>query len=213
MVVLSDGSGHGDPASLSPTAGVFSQYMDQGRFPADNTSLPKTPLPVISIWFPATGGLANSLYKDNDSQFMQSLANPEIGGFFDIVRGGQGTQKAGTIIGLVKQRFNAMWVVKWRLSCLNPTVTQSFNLVFQNTNPVIAPDGSFKDVPIGVDPTVWPLDVDLQKTAAESQTNPVYPGGTFRVYGDFCWSGDKTRAGCAYFVLRGHEARPERQQP
>jgi FHA domain len=207
MVVLSNGAGHGDPASLSPTAGVFAQYLDQGRFPADNTSLPKTPLPVISIWFPAVGGLANSLYRDNDSQFMQSLANTEIGGYFDIVRGGQGASKAATIIGLVKQRFNAMWIVKWRLSCLNPTVTQSFNLVFQNTNPVIAPDGSFKDVPIGVDPTVWPLDVDVAKTVAESQANPVYPGGTFRVYGDFCWSGDKTRAE-AYFVPAGTVPNP-----
>lgn len=207
MVVLSDGAGHGDPASLSPTAGVFAQYLDQGRFPPENTSLPKTPLPVISIWFPAVGGLANALYKDNDSQFMQSLANTEIGGYFDIVRGGQGAAKAPTIIGLVKQRFNAMWIVKWRLSCLNPTVTQSFNLVFQNTNPVIAPDGSFKDVPIGVDPTVWPLDVDVQKTVAEAQANPVYPGGTFRVYGDFCWSGDKSRAE-AYFVPAGTQPDP-----
>ncbi len=202
MVVLSDGSGHGDPASLSPTAGVFAQYLDQGRFPADNTSLPKTPLPVVSIWFPATGGIANSLYKDNDSQFMQSLANVEIGGYFDIVRSGQGAAKASTIIGLVKQRFDAMWIVKWRLSCLNPTVTQSFNLVFQNTNPLIAPDGTFKDVPIGVDPTVWPLDVDVTATVNESAKNPVYPGGTFRVYGNFCWGGDKTRAE-AYFVPAG----------
>ncbi len=210
----SDGAGHGvDPASaVSDGQGVFAQYLDQGRFPPENTSLPKTPLPVISIWFPATGGLANSLYKDNDSQFMQSLANTEIGGFFDIVRGGQGATKAPTIIGLVKQRFNAMWIVKWRLSCLNPTVTQSFNLVFQNTNPTIAPDGSFKDVPIGVDPTVWPLDIDVQRTVAEAQTNPVYPGGTFRVYGDFCWAGDKTRAE-AYFVPAGTTADPNANSP
>jgi hypothetical protein len=171
-----------------------------------------TPLPVVAIWFPATGGLANSLYKDNDSQFMQALANPEIGGYFDIVRGGQGAKKAGTIIGLVKQRFNAMWIVKWRLSCLNPTVTQTFNLVFQNTKPVIAPDGSFKDVPIGVDPTVWPLDVDIQKTQAEAAQSPIYPGGTFRVYGNFCWSGDKTRAE-AYFVPAGTKPDPNANSP
>jgi hypothetical protein len=212
MVLLSDGSGRGDPESASPSADVFHQYLDSGRFPADNTSLPKTPLPVVAIWFPSTGGMANSIYKDNDSQFMQSLANPEIGGFFDIVRGGQGTKKASAIIGLVKQRFNAMWVVKWRLSCLNPTVTQSFNLVFQNTKPTIAPDGSFKDVPIGVDPTVWPLDIDLQKTEAEANTNPVYPGGTFRVYGNFCWSGDKTRAE-AYFVPAGTKPDPNANSP
>ena len=213
MVVLSDGAGHGDPASLSPTAGVFSQYLDQGRFPPENTSLPKTPLPVISIWFPVAGGIANSLYKDNDSQFMQSLANPEIGGFFDIVRSSKEiTQKAQKIIALVKQRFNAMYIVKWRLACLNPTVTQSFNLVFQNTNPMIAPDGSFKDVPIGVDPTVWPLDIDKAKTEAEANANPVYPGGTFRVYGDFCWAGDKTRAE-AYFVPAGTKPDPNANSP
>jgi hypothetical protein len=207
MVVLSDGAGRGDAESASPSADVFHQYLDQGRFPPDNTSLPKTPLPVISIWFPTAGGLTNNLYRNNDSQFMQALANPEIGGFFDIIRAGQGDAKAKTIIGLVKQRFNAMWVVKWRLSCLNPSVEQTFNLVFVNTKPTIAPDGSFKDVPIGVDPSQWPLDVDLAKTAAEAQANPIYPGGTFRVFGDFCWAGDKTRAE-AYFVPAGTKADP-----
>ena len=207
MVVLSNGSGRGDPASASPSAEVFHQYLNKGRFPEDNTSLPKTPLPVISIWFPNTGGIANSLFKNNDAQFMQSLANTEIGGYFDIVRGGQGTAKGKTIIGLVKQRFNAMWVVKWRLSCLNSSVEQSFNLVFVNTKPIIAPDGSFKDVPIGVDPSQWPLDIDVAKTKAEADANPLYPGGTFRVYGEFCWSGDKTRAE-AYFVPAGTRADP-----
>jgi hypothetical protein len=207
MVVLSNGSGRGDPASASPSAEVFHQYLNKGRFPEDNTSLPKTPLPVISIWFPATGGISNDLFKNNDAQFMQSLANTEIGGFFDIVRGGQGTAKGKTIIGLVKQRFNAMWIVKWRLSCLNSSVEQTFNLVFVNTKPVIAPDGTFKDVPIGVDPSQWPLDIDMAKTKAEAEANPVYPGGTFRVYGDFCWGGDKSRAE-AYFVPAGTKADP-----
>ncbi len=39
MVVLSNGSGRGDPESASPSADVFHQYLDQGRFPADNTLL------------------------------------------------------------------------------------------------------------------------------------------------------------------------------
>ena len=207
MVVLSDGAGRGDPASASPSAEVFHQYLNAGRFPAENTSLPKTPLPVISIWFPAASGLSNDLFRNNDSQFMQSLANNEIGGYFDIVRQGQGNAKGKTINGLVKQRFNAMWVVKWRLSCINSSVEQTFNLVFQNTKPLIAPDGTFKDVPIGVDPSQWPLDVDMAKTKAEAEANPLYPGGTFRVYGDFCWSGDKTRAE-AYFVPAGTKADP-----
>jgi len=133
---------------------------------------------------------------------MQSLANPEIGGFFDIVQEGQGGGKAKTIIGLVRARFNAMWLIHWTVSCINSSVEQTFNLVFENTKPVIAPDGTFKDVPIGIDPTQWPLDVDVAKTTKAAQDNPLYPGGQFTVYGDFCWSGDKTRAE-SYFIPAG----------
>jgi hypothetical protein len=206
MVVLSNGSGRGDPASASPSAEIFSQYLNRGRFPEDNTSLPKTPLPVVSIWFPSRGGLQNDIFRNNDAQFMQSLANPEIGGYFNVIREGA-AQRGKTIINLVKQRFNAMWIVKWRLSCLNPSVEQSFNLVFENTKPMIAPDATFKDVPIGVDPTQWPLDVDFAKTKAEADANPLYPGGTFKVFGDFCWAGDKSRAE-AYFVPAGTKPPP-----
>src|SRR5579883_651762 len=93
MVVLSNGVGRGDPASASPSADVFHAYLNKGRFD-DNNSMPKTPLPVISIWFPVTGGgIVNDLYKNNDAQFMQALGNPEIGGFFDIVQAGQGDAK------------------------------------------------------------------------------------------------------------------------
>jgi hypothetical protein len=202
MVVLSDGAGRGDPESASPSADVFSQYLDSGRFPPENTALPKTPLPVISIWLPTGGSLMENIYKNNDAQFMQSLANPEIGGFFDIVGQGEGTPKAKTIIGLVRARFNAMWLVHWTMSCINASVDQTFNLVFDNVKPAIAPDGTFKDVPIGIDPTQWPLAVDVAKTTQAAQSNPLFPGGQFNVYGNFCWSGDKTRAE-AYFVPAG----------
>jgi hypothetical protein len=207
MVVLSNGAGRGDPESASPSADVFHQYLDQGRFPSDNTSLPKTPLPVVSVWLPAGSSLMENIYRNNEAQFMQSLANPEIGGFFDIVTEGQGTAKAKTIIGLVRTRFNAMWLIHWTMGCINPSVEQTFNLVFENTHPTIAPDGTFKDVPIGMDPTAWPLDVDFDKTVKAAQDNPLYPGGQFTVYGDFCWSGDKTR-GEAYFVPAGTKPDP-----
>ena len=202
MVLLSNGAGRGDPESASPSADVFHQYLDSGRFPADNTSLPKTPLPVISIWFPNPSSFTESIYSNNEAQFMQSLANPEIGGFFDVVKEGEGNGKAKTIVGLVRARFNAMWLVHWELSCINPSVEQTFNLVFENTKPTIAPDGTFKDVPLGIDPTQWPLDIDAKKTADAANTNPVYPGGQFTVYGNFCWSGDKSRAS-VYFVPPG----------
>lgn len=207
MVVLSNGSGRGDAASASPSAEVFHQYLNKGRFD-DNPATPKTPLPVISIWFPSKGGgIVNDLYKNNDSQFMQALANPEIGGFFDIVQEGQGDAKGKTIITLVRNRFDAMFIVHWRLSCLNTSVLQSFNLVFENTKPQILPDASFKDVPLGVNPTEWPLDVDFDKTTKEAQANPLFPGGQFRVYGDFCWGGDKGRAE-AYFIPAGTKPNP-----
>jgi hypothetical protein len=202
MVVLCDGAGRGDAESASPSADVFHQYLDAGRFDSNN-SLPKTPLPVVSIWFPETGaGMVGDLYKNNDAQFMQSLANPEIGGFFDVVQSGGGPSKGPKIVAAVKDRFDAMFVTHWQLACLNPTVTQSFNLVFQDTKPTIAPDGSFKDVPLGVDPTQWPLDVDFDKTTKEAQANPLYPGGTFKVFGSFCWGGDKGKAE-AYFIPAG----------
>ena len=139
--------------AFAPTAGVFTQYLDQGRFPADNTSLPKTPLPVISIWFPSVGGYANELYKNNDSQFMQSLANPEIGGFFDIVRGGQGATKAArdhrpreaALQRDVDREVASVVPEPDRQAVVQPRLPEH--------EPGHRPDGSFKDVPIGVDPT------------------------------------------------------------
>ncbi len=207
MVVLSNGAGRNDAASVSPTADLFHQFVTKGRFPDDNTSLPKTPLPLISIWFPSAANLVNDVLRNNDEQFMQSLANPEIGGFFDIVREGQGEAKGKTIISLVKQRFNAMYIVRWRLACLDSTLEQSFNLEFQNVQPLIKGDATFKEVPIGVDPSQWPLDIDVAKTKAEAEANPVWPGGTLKVYGDFCWGGDKSRAE-AYYVPAGTKPDP-----
>jgi hypothetical protein len=202
MVLLSNGAGRGDPESASPSADVFHQYLDAGRFPADNTSLPKTPLPVISIWLPNPSSFTENIYQNNESQFMQSMSNPEIGGFFDVVREGEGNAKAKTIVGLVKARFNAMWLIHWELSCINPSVEQTFNLVFENTKPTITPDGSFKDVPLGIDPSQWPLDIDVKKTADAANANPVYPGGQVTIYGNFCWAGDKSRAE-SYWVPAG----------
>jgi hypothetical protein len=95
-----------------------------------------------------------------------------------------------------------MYVAKWRLACLNPSVEQSFALNFKNTTPQIIGDSTFKEVPIGVDPSSWPLDIDIAKTQAEANTNPVFPGGKMKVFGDFCWAGDKNRAE-AYFIPPG----------
>jgi len=207
MIVLSDGAGREDTGSAAQSATVFSQFVTAGRFPEDNTASPKTPLPVISIWLPTASGIVNDAMRNNDQQFMRELSNPQIGGFFDIVREGQGDEKGKKIITLVKQRFNSMYLAHWRVSCLNPTVQQTFDLEFQGGKTAIKGDASFKEVPIGADPSQWPLDIDLPHTKAEADANPIYPGGTLKVYGTFCWGGESKRAE-AYFIPAGTKPDP-----
>ncbi|HTQ06981.1 MAG TPA: FHA domain-containing protein [Polyangiaceae bacterium] len=198
LVVLSSGFGGADPSTTGPGALQLQQYLTNGRFPEDNTALPKSPVPVISVYFPLK---VIDEFRQNSLEFMQNLANPEIGGFFTVVQEGGGA-RAQAIIGTVRQRFSKMSVVRWKVACLAPTITQSFELVFNNMSTPLAGDNTFKDVPIGIDPTQWPLAVNNDYSAQIAQTHPVYPGGNFRVYGDFCWGGDKTRAE-VYFLPSG----------
>ena len=202
MVLLSNGAGRNDAGSASVSADVMHQFFVKGRFPEENTAAPKTPLPVISVYFPNAHGTINDALAANDLEFMQAIATPEIGGYFDIIKTGQGVAKSPIILSQVKSRFAQMWVVKWRMGCLATSIEQTFKLLVRNVNPAVLPDSSFANVPIGVDPTSWPLDINIAQTKAEAEANPIHPGGTFRVYGDFCWGGEKTRAE-AYFVPAG----------
>ncbi|MEN9578947.1 MAG: hypothetical protein RJA70_1956 [Pseudomonadota bacterium] len=197
MVVLSTGFGGADPATTGPGALQLSEYMTNGRFPEDNTALPKTPVPVISIYFPTR---TFDEFANNSLEFMEGMANPQIGGFFNVVQAGEGS-RAKNIVGAVRRRFSEMDIVKWKVSCIAPSITQTFTLVFKDVKPPIVGDGSFKDVPIGIDPTTWPLDINIEQTRADAKDG-VHPGGTFKVYGDFCWGGDKNRAE-VYFVPAG----------
>lgn len=199
LVVLSSGFGGTDPSTTGPGALQLQQYLTGGRFPEDNTALPKMPLPIVSIWFPHT---TYDEFKKNSMEFMQNLANPEIGGLYTIMRGGQGG-RADTIVKAVRTRFSKMYMVKVRLSCVATSVTQSFSLVFNNVKPPILGDNTFKDVPVGIDPTTWPLDVNQKLTQDNiAQAGGVYPGGKFKVFGNFCWGGDTSRAE-VYFLPAG----------
>jgi hypothetical protein len=200
MVLLSDGFAGADAGSTGPAALQLQQFMTQGRFPEDNTALPKAPVPVISVYFPI---VVLDEVRQSSLDFMQNLANTEIGGFFSVMQAGQGG-RAAAIVNTVRQRFSKMNIVKWKVSCVAPSVTQSFKLVFQDTNPPILGDNTFKDVPVGIDPTTWPLDVNIEYTTEMSKREggAVYPGGTFKVYGDFCWGGAKERAE-VYFLPAG----------
>jgi hypothetical protein len=191
MVILSNGSSGTDVSSAAPTANILRQYMTDGRFPADNKTLPKAPVPIVSIWFPF---LETEESYRNARVFMSDLVNHEIGGYFNIVRDGQ-SSKAPRIVESVRKRFDQMHIIKWRVPCVAPTIQQTFNLVFKGTNPVIAGD-NFIDVPVGIDPTAWPLDIDYEQTkqAAAKKKDFLVPGGSVRIIGNFCWGTDKGRA-------------------
>lgn len=200
MVVLSSGASGTDASSVGPAAKFLSQFMTKGRFPEDNIVQPKMPVPVISIWFPSTQ--LEELYE-NARQFMESLPNTEIGGLFFIVRDG-GAARGAKIVNAIRTRFDAMWIVKWQVSCVEPTVTQTFKLFFKNTDLPINGDASYANVPVGIDPQAWPLDIDREATERAAKENPIYPGGTVKIYGTFCWGGKKERAEL-YMVPKNQE--------
>ncbi|MCC6557744.1 MAG: FHA domain-containing protein [Polyangiaceae bacterium] len=206
MVVLSNGSAGADPTSTAAASNVLREYLTKGRFPENNEVLPKTPVPVISIWFP------NKLIEEfaaNAREFMEGLANTEIGGFFIIVRDRQ-EQRAANIVNAVRTRFNKMHIVKWRVSCVAPSITQTFKLAFMNTNPPIAGDATFQNVPVGIDPSTWPLDVDREATARAAQKSPIYPGSTVKIFGNFCWGGNAQRA--EIYMVPKNQAAPQSLQ-
>jgi hypothetical protein len=190
MVVLSNGSAGADATSNAAAANILKDYLTKGRFPENNDVLPKTPVPVISIWFPSK--LVEE-FGANAREFMEGLANNEIGGFFSIVRDGQHS-RAANIVNAVRTRFNKMHIVKWRVACVAPSITQTFKLVFQNTSPPIAGDATFQNVPVGIDPSTWPLDVDREATERAAKKEPVHPDGSVKIYGNFCWGGNAQQA-------------------
>ena len=62
-------------------------------------------------------------------------------------------------------------------------------------------------MPLGIDPTQWPLDVDVKKTAEAASANPLYPGGTVQRVRRLLLG---RRQGARRGVLRpgGHQAEP-----
>ncbi|KYF74601.1 hypothetical protein BE11_00485, partial [Sorangium cellulosum] len=206
MVVLSNGSAGADPSSTAAASNLLRDYLTKGRFPENNDVLPKTPVPVISIWFPSR--LVEE-FTANAREFMEGMANTEIGGFFSVVRDGQ-QRRAANIVNAIRTRFNKMHIVKWRVSCVAPSITQTFKLAFINTDPPIAGDATFQNVPVGIDPTAWPLDVDREATDRAAKKDPLYPGGTVKIFGNFCWGGNTQRA--EIYMVPKNQAAPQSLQ-
>ncbi len=190
LVVLSSGYGGGDPSTTGPGAAQLSAFLSAGRLVEGNSALPKTPVPVISILAPPSG---LDEYRLLAREFMQNLSNPDIGGFFSVIRDGQSSH-ASRIVDAVRSRFSQMIVARFRLSCVAPSVTQDFSLLFRGNDPAIAGDASYTGVPLGFEASDWPLDVDAELTRQKARdAGGVYPGGSVRVFGNFCWRGDLTR--------------------
>jgi hypothetical protein len=205
MVVLSNGAAGTDTSSNQLSSTALRQFFTKGRFPEDNQVRPKMPVPVVSIWFPSR---AIEEFMQNSREFMEGLANPEIGGLYSVSRDGAGSH-ATNIVAAVRTRIGKMHIVKWRVACIAPTITQSFKLVFANTTPPMAGD-SWENVPVGIDPTTWPLDVDRDATDRAAKSNPIYPGGTVKIFGNFCWGGTTTRA--ELYMVPKNQAAPQTLQ-
>jgi len=200
MVVISTGYGGGDPSTTGPGATKLSHFFTQGRFDDENTALPKLPTPIISIFVPPK---AMAEHRQLARTFMRNLANPSIGGFFTILRDGKG-ERASRIVDTVRTRFSDMIIARFRLSCVAPTTSQSFSLLFRERDGIqVAGDATFNDVPVGFDPRNWPLDIETELTRKFAiQDGGVTPGGRVRIFGNFCWGGDLTRPE-VYFLPPG----------
>ena len=214
MVVLSNGAGRGDPESASPERRRLPPVpRSAGASPPDNTSLPKTPLPVISIWFPNPSSFVENIYRNNEAQFMQSLANPEIGGFFDIVKEGEGAAKGKTIIGLVRARFNAMWLIHWELSLHQPQRRADLQPRLREHEPDDRARRHVQGRPARHRPDAVAARRRREEDDARPRAqNPLYPGGHLQRVRQLLL-GRRQVAGRGVLHPRRDEARREREQP
>ncbi|MGZ5969779.1 MAG: hypothetical protein ACXWP4_19030, partial [Polyangiales bacterium] len=202
VVILSDG---GDSSAAGFAGGaeakVAHEKLVKGEMGIGDIKLP---IPVISIWFPNDDwtGLLNETRRSNEYEWMSNMATPEVGGYFDIVLSGE--TKGAKIAKVVRGRFDNMYYVEAKASCLDTSGEQKFKLVFEDTKSKIVPD-TWSNVPIAFNFTKWLLDVDKKKTEEAASKAPLKPGDTFNVFGEFCW-GSNTGAAEAYFVTEADAA-------
>ncbi len=209
MVVLSSGYGGGDPSTTGPGAAELSKFFTEGRLDPKNSALPKLPIPIISIFTPPK---AHAEHVQFARSFMENLANQQIGGFFSVIRDGQADHKT-RIVDAVRSRFSQMILARFTLSCVAPSTTQSFSLLFKNKSQHILGDSSFSGVPVGFDPAAWPLNVDGELTRKKAkEQGGIHPGGSVTVLGNFCWGSDTSRPEI-YFIPPGEPLPKDTKDP
>jgi hypothetical protein len=190
LVVLSDGWAGTDFGGSAPAlAQELGRLFADGILDENNLTAPRMPVPVISVWFPAAGF---EEAFENARQFMQNLAVHSVGGAFFIAPD-RGAERGAAISKSIRQRFNAMHVLEWRVPCLEASTSQSVKLLFRDEKSPILGDG-WRGVPMAVDPRSWTLAVDAEATQRKADREPLQPGGTATILGRFCWGNDYERA-------------------
>ena len=205
LVVLSDGWAGTDASSAPPLAGELGKFLATGILDENNVLVPRLPMPIVSVWLPTT---AMEEFYENSREFMKNLPITSVGGGFFIVRDGK-EGRAANIVASVKRRFDQMHIVKWKVSCLQPSANQTFKFGFQNTQVNIGAD-SWVNAPLGVQPDQWPLDIDVAETTKKAEKEPLVPGGTLTILGNFCWGNDHNRA--ELYLIPKNQELPESQK-
>ena len=176
MVVLSNGVSGSDIGSPAQSALLLKQYMTKGRFPEDNKTLPKSPVPIVSVSHSQNGrGLPErtSVHGESGEQRNRWI----------LQHRSKDSYRAKRIVEAVRRRFDQMHIVNGECPA-SPHHWATFKLVFKKTNPLIAGD-NFENVPVGIDPSSWPLDIDIEATKRAAKKSPIYPGGELKVFGNF----------------------------
>lgn len=198
LVVLSNGWAGTDFGGSPPAlAQQLGKLFADGILDENNLAAPRTPVPIISVWFPAAG--IEEAYE-NARQFMKNMAVPNVGGAFYIVAN-DADARGRTIADLTHKRIDAMHVLEWKLPCLAASTSQSLKLLFTGEDKPILGDG-WANVPLAVDPRDWPLGVDNDASGRAADRRPAEPGGSISLFGSFCWGNDFSRAE-VYLIPKG----------
>lgn len=166
----------------------------------------RLPIPVISIWTPSgdwtTQYGVQGQQRNAEFQYMQNMATPEVGGYFDIVQDGE-VGKGAKIAKLVRQRFDEMTLLSVKANCLEPSGEQAFKLGFDGGEKKVIP-AQWSGVTVAFDWTKWLLTVNKKTTEDAVAKKPLQPGESFSVFGDFCSPEASSYEG--YFVTESDAA-------
>jgi len=177
-----------------PRSGRPAAPSTSGRpFPEDNTALPKSPVPAISIYS------AENLRRvpPELARVHAEPGEPRHRRFFTVVQEGR-RARAQAIVGTVRQRFSKM-SIRAGGRCVAPSVTQTFKLFFNNMSTPLLGDNTFKDVPVASIRPTWPS-TSTRELGGDREDAPVYPVGASGVRNS---AGARQKRAETYFLPSG----------